>query len=213
MSPKHPQAVAGTHLIRVSILCRAFQGVGGAGCFGLGAIMSFELVPDAQYAAFTAFLSVVYSLSLVLGPIRGGVINDRTTWRWIFLLNVPVAAPAIVVLFLCIPKGFPYHESSDAHHVSVRKRFARTNVARVDLVGCVALLLATLGLVAAVEEAGLSFGWRSPFVVTLLVISGILWIGFLLWERRITTNGSGTSPEPVFPWRFATSRTWVGMLM
>jgi len=195
------------------IVCRSFQGIGGAGCFGLGIIMSMELVPDAKYAAFTAFISSVLSISLILGPILGGVINDRTTWRWIFLLNVPAAIPAILVFIFCIPKGFPYHGNPQLHTGPFKQRFVRANLARVDFVGFVTLLIATLGLVSAVEEAGLSVGWSSPFVISLLVVSGLLWIVFLLWERSITPGSGAKDLEPVFPWRFATSRIWVGMLM
>ncbi|KAF1962121.1 MFS general substrate transporter [Byssothecium circinans] len=195
------------------IVCRAFQGVGGAGCFGLGAIMALELVPDTQYAAFTAFISVVYSLSLIVGPILGGVINDRTTWRWIFLLNIPAAMPAILAFLVFIPKGFPYHGSPEMNSGASKHRFASKNLARIDFIGCATLLLATLALVAAVEEAGLSFGWNSAFVIALLIVSGLLWSVFLFWERRITAQSEGTSPEPVFPWRFATSRVWIGMLI
>ncbi|ORX95042.1 major facilitator superfamily domain-containing protein [Clohesyomyces aquaticus] len=195
------------------IICRAFQGAGGAGCFGLGSIMAFELVPHAQYAGLTAFMSIVYSLSLVVGPIMGGAINNSTTWRWVFLLNVPASIPAIVIILLCIPKRFPHHGNPELSTVPITRRLASANLARVDIFGVASLLLATLALVAAVEEAGLSFGWNSPFVISFLVISAVLWTVFLFWERRITFNITGASPEPVFPWRFATSRVWVGMLI
>jgi uncharacterized iron-regulated membrane protein len=73
------------------------------------------------------------------------------------------------------------------------------------------LLIATLCLVAALEEAGIGYPWRSAFVITLLAISGILWVAFLLWERKVTL--AATAREPVFPWRFVQSRVWLGMLL
>ncbi|KAI4166361.1 MAG: hypothetical protein LQ342_000251 [Letrouitia transgressa] len=49
--------------------------------------MVFELVPQTEYAAYTALVSAVFALSLLLGPLLGGAINNHTTWRWVFLLN------------------------------------------------------------------------------------------------------------------------------
>ena len=73
------------------------------------------------------------------------------------------------------------------------------------------LLGATVLFVAALENAGSRFPWRSAYVISLLVISGILWIAFFVWERRVTL--AATIKEPVFPWRFVQSRVWVGMLL
>ncbi|KAF2681632.1 MFS general substrate transporter [Lentithecium fluviatile CBS 122367] len=154
------------------IVCRAFQGVGGTGCWDLSLTMSTELVPRERYLS-TALLPVVFTIYIILGPILGGFISSSTPW-------------------------------SDV---------AASNIARVPFISCTLPLLATLSLVAAVAEPGLSFQWRSAFVISLLVVSGILWVSFLLWERLATANKTGTSPEPVVPWRFAANRVWLGMLM
>ncbi len=50
-------------------------------------IMFYELVPPEEYARYTSVVMVMYTLSLVLGPIFGGLISLRTTWRWVFLLK------------------------------------------------------------------------------------------------------------------------------
>ncbi|KAF2179434.1 MFS general substrate transporter [Zopfia rhizophila CBS 207.26] len=193
------------------IVFRAFQGIGGAGCFALCTIIVIELVPESQYAALTAIISVVYSLALLGGPIVGGAINNSTTWRWVFLLNVPGTVPAILIAYFCIPRNYPHHGNSNYPVHSFRSLIKRKTVKRVDFLGCAMLLLATLSLVAALEEAGLDFGWRSAFVITMLTVSGVLWILFLVWERYVTKKAE--VKEPVFPWRFATSRVWIGMLL
>lgn len=73
------------------------------------------------------------------------------------------------------------------------------------------LLGATLLLVAAFEEAGSDYPWRSSFVITFILISGLMWFCFLAWERRVTL--AQKEMEPVLPWRFIQSRIWVGMLL
>lgn len=112
-----------------------------------------------------------------------------------------------------MPNGFPHHG------VQREKRSSSTRISggkvfqRLDLVGAILLLIATLFLVAALEEADVNYPWRSAFVITLLTISGICWIAFFIWSRRITLRERLQLREPVFPWRFVQSRVLVGMLL
>jgi hypothetical protein len=117
----------------------------------------------------------------------------------------------LVVIIFCIPKNFPNHGKTDVPRHTFKMLMSRQNIERVDFFGGVLLIIATLALVAALEEAGLSYGWESAFVISLLCVSVVLWIAFVFWERRVTLVRSVT--EPVFPWRFFTSRVWLGMTM
>jgi MFS family permease len=173
-------------------------------------VICMDIVPKKTYSTLVAFISIVYSISLVIGPILGGVISKRTTWRWIFLLNVPIAFPAVVIVIWCVPRGFPYHHKP----TSMKQLISKATMKRVDFLGSALLLLATLSLVAAVEEAGTSHGWRSALVITLMILAGLLWVLFLLWERYVTRGETVLGAiEPVFPWRFTKNRVWMGMLM
>ncbi|XDG03758.1 hypothetical protein ABKA04_003373 [Annulohypoxylon sp. FPYF3050] len=71
------------------IICRAFQGIGGCGVYSIVMVIIFEMVPPAKYTLHYTILTVLYAFSMTLGPIVGGVINDRSSWIWVFLLNVP----------------------------------------------------------------------------------------------------------------------------
>ena len=203
--------------------------MGGAGNFALCSVIFLELVPKEKYAVYTSSVSVVYSLSLLLGPILGGAINVSSTWRWVFLLksanapslsalkltcecySIPPGVLAGILVIFCIPTHFPYHGQSGYQTRSISAKLSKATLDRVDFLGAFVLLVATLFLVAALEEAGTHYPWKSAFVITLLTISGILWIAFLLWERRVTL--AAKVPEPVFPWRFVQSRVWIGMLL
>lgn len=50
-------------------------------------VMNPELVPPEKWGTYIGFVSIVFVLSSVLGPILGGVINDNGSWRWVFLLK------------------------------------------------------------------------------------------------------------------------------
>ena len=117
----------------------------------------------------------------------------------------------MIVLILMIPANFPYHNQSSYRAPKISQILSKSSLRRVDFLGAALLLTATLLVITAVEEAGVRFPWRSPFVIILLTVSGLLWITFLGWEFRVTR--AETVQEPVFPWRLVQSRIWIGMLL
>lgn len=125
--------------------------------------------------------------------------------------SVPMGTFAVAVLLVVLPSGFPNHGEQSAEKSGFWSIFSVKRVEKVDFLGSILLLIATVFLVAALEEAGTRFPWRSPFVITLLTVSGILWVVFLAWERKVTR--ASRLREPVFPWRFIQSRVWIGMML
>ncbi|KAI1131717.1 MFS multidrug transporter-like protein [Nemania abortiva] len=190
------------------IIFRAFQGLGGGGCYSLATIIATDLVPAAQYAAATARLSICVSLGLLLGPVIGGVISANTTWRWIFIINVPVAAICLGFVILGMPRDFPHITPNQRQF---REAGTKSALARLDILGAVLLLFAVLSLTSGFEEAGSLFPWRSAYVISLLVVSGIFWILLFAWERHVTLENSVR--EPILPWQFVTQRLIGGILL
>lgn len=110
-----------------------------------------------------------------------------------------------------MPNGFPLRQQVSAKPRSNHSPFSRATFDRVDVPGCVLLLLAVLSLTAGFEEAEVLFPWKSAYVITLLVVSGFLWIALGAWERRVTQKDGPR--EAVLPWRFFTNRIMVGILL
>ncbi|KAI0188247.1 putative multidrug resistance protein fnx1, partial [Astrocystis sublimbata] len=193
------------------IVFRGFQGVGGGGCWSLATIFITELVPPVKHATIVSNIAIASALAFLVGPIIGGGIASNVTWRWIFIINIPLCALALILAVLFIPKEFPYRSHSESRSTSYKTLLARSTIQRIDTPGTILILLATLTLVAALQEAGQQFPWKSAYVITLLVISGFLWAGLAIWERHVTFSNS--IREPILPWRFLLSREIVAVLL
>ncbi|KAI0891983.1 putative multidrug resistance protein fnx1 [Annulohypoxylon nitens] len=174
---------------------RGFQGLGGGGCWALSTIYVIEMVPPERYAKFLLHVSTANALALLCGPIVGGAIATNTTWRWIFIMNVPICVPAFIVAFLAIPHGFPYGDKPSY----LRKAGMKKSLARIDMLGTALILFATLALTSGFEEADKKFPWKSGY------------IALCLWERHVTLSNGVR--EPVLPWRCFKNRQMVGILL
>ncbi|KAH7329580.1 putative multidrug resistance protein fnx1 [Stachybotrys elegans] len=206
-------ACAAAQTIVQLIVFRAFQGIGGGGCFSLCTIMITDLVPPEKLKTFVSNVSIVNAIALLIGPVLGGAISENTTWRWIFIINIPVSVAAFIIAYVAIPKNFPYQNNNTSTGIRgyISKLFSAEAFGRVDLLGTILVLFATLALTAGFEEADRRFPWRSAYVITLLTSSGLFWVALLFWERYVTqSNGSR---EPVLPWRFFTNRQMIGILL
>lgn len=119
----------------------------------------------------------------------------------------PGGALAIALLAFSIPFSFPYGSSNNFFHSIVSGKAWR----RVDFVGAFLSLAASVLIIFALEQGGVVYPWDSAAIVTTLVLSGILWLGFITWERQLS-KGNGVC-EPIFPWRLVHDRFVMGLLL
>ncbi|KAJ2565502.1 hypothetical protein IW140_005310 [Coemansia sp. RSA 1813] len=167
----------------ILIFGRALQGIGGAGLIALVFIIISDVTSETERPAFMGVLGAVWSIASVIGPVLGGVFSDKASWRWAFLINLPISGVVliIVVLFLRLPQP----------HGSFKEKLKK-----VDLLGSLVLIGAVVMLLLALTWGGKSFPWKSARVVCLLIFS-FLSIGvFILIEWKTPANP--TVPLPLF---------------
>jgi len=122
------------------------------------------------------------SLGLVCGPIFGGLLTEKASWRWCFYMNLPVGGVTGGILaFMHIPDS----KQADSHLATSGRRGKR-----LDIPGFLLFTPAIIMLLLALEWGGVTYRWNSSVVIGLLCGAGLEWVVFLLWERK---QGEGVS--------------------
>ncbi|CAF9905284.1 MAG: hypothetical protein ALECFALPRED_000206 [Alectoria fallacina] len=144
------------------------------------------MVPKSQYPSIAAQLATASALSSLAGPVIGGGVAEKATWRWVFLLNVPAGLVTVALLYLSVPANFPYQGQSLSVAPTFKQKISRASLARLDLSGALLLLGATLLLVTVLLEAANQFSWYSMTAIAFFVLSGVLDLLFLKNKRIVT---------------------------
>lgn len=155
------------------ILFRGLQGLAAGIVTGLTFTIVGDIFPPAERGKYQGLFSGVWGLASVFGPTLGGWITDSLSWRWVFYVNLPVGAAAVVVLFLAFP---------DIRPQGVRRAIDWAGVG--TLVACLVPLLLALTWVT-------DYGWGAPRVVALLAFSVVMLVAFLFAELH--------AAEPIIP--------------
>ena len=155
------------------VLGRALQGIGAGAIQPIGMTVIGDLYSVAERAKVQGYLASVWGASAVLGPLAGGLFSDYLSWRWIFFVNLPLGALAIVTLLRRFPER-------------VERRSQPLDVAGALLLttGCGALILGLL-------EGGSAWAWRSAPSIAVLGLALVSLALFVVVERRAV--------DPVLP--------------
>jgi EmrB/QacA subfamily drug resistance transporter len=148
------------------LACRALMGVGGAMMWPAILGMTYALLPSSKAGLAGGLILGAAGFGNAVGPLIGGALTDAVSWRWIFFLNFPIAAFAMLVTWRIV--------RPDEGTLSDR---------RVDYGGIALLSIGLLALLFALDQ-GVDLGWTDPLIVGLFALASVALIGFVLIERR-----------------------------
>ncbi len=160
------------------IVFRALQGFGAGSIMATVNTLAGDLYSTRERARVQGWLSSVWGIAAIVGPTLGGAFAEYATWRWVFLINLPIGLAAIILIARYL------HEQAPAHRHAI------------DYAGAILMMLAGAAGVFGLLQGGNAWAWLSaPSLATFAVVT-VLAIATVMRERR--------AAEPIMPgwvWR------------
>jgi EmrB/QacA subfamily drug resistance transporter len=145
----------------VLVLARGLQGIGGGGLIAMAQTIIGDLVPPKERGKYQVYFASVFMSSSLLGPVLGGFFAEHLHWSVIFWINLPLGFIALGIVHRELKK-LPRH---DRPH-------------KLDILGAVIMVSATVSLLLALSWGGLRYPWFSGPIAGLIALSLALWIVF-----------------------------------
>ena len=164
------------------IIFRGIQGVGAGGLIVLGQGIIADVVSPRERGRYQGIFGAFFGASSIAGPLLGGFFTDHLSWRWVFLINLPLGALALAVTTSVLPPS------------------PRRAQVRIDYAGA-ALLSGAITLVVLITTwGGNEHEWGSSLIVGLALGAAVLTAAFVAVERR--------TREPILPLHLFRIRTF-----
>jgi EmrB/QacA subfamily drug resistance transporter len=166
------------------ISLRVLQGLGAALLAANGSALLVQAFPPEERGRALGAFGAMVGVGLAAGPPLGGLLVAHASWRWIFLVNLPLGLLALALLRRQVPPDAVAR--ADLAHGRAGRAGAPKEAGLPPLAWALALAAIVLALTLAPEH-----GWKSPGVVALAGAGLVLLVGFLVSQRR--------SSDPLLP--------------
>jgi len=149
----------------VLIVSRGLMGIGGAMMWPAILGLTYSILPEKRAGLAGGLILGAAGFGNAAGPLIGGTITEVLDWRWILILNVPIAAAAAFVTWRTVPESR-----------------ADEGERRLDYAGSITLSVSLIALLVALDQVA-DLGWGDPEVLALLGVFAVLLGAFILIER------------------------------
>lgn len=156
------------------VVARILQGLGGGGIISLSQAIIADVVSPRERGRYQGYISAAFAIASVSGPLLGGFLTSYLSWRWVFWINLPLAAAAIII---------SRHTLARLHTPRVKRP--------VDYAGAVLMTLTLAPMLIAITRVGQGSPWLDRLNIEMFALT-VLALVFFLWRETRAT-------EPVLP--------------
>lgn len=176
------------------VIGRFVTGWGGSGLTAVGTITMSDLIPLRDRGLYQGLANICFGLGAASGGFVGGIVADTLGWKYVFILQVPLAAIVGLALYfnLNLPAGSP---GLGAHGQDIKQKLKR-----VDFLGSFCLISALMLFLTATSLGGRDIAFTSNLFISLSAASFALILAFLYVEAYV-------SEEPIIPIELLGNRT------
>ena len=160
------------------IVFRGLQGLGAGSIMATVNTLAGDLYSARERGRVQGWLSSVWGIAAIAGPLLGGALAEYVSWRWIFLINLPIGALSMTLI------GIFLHESFERRQP------------RIDYAGSILVLVAVGLLIFGLLQGGQAWPWVSRPSVIVFALAALCLVVLARVERH--------AAEPVIPgwlWR------------
>ncbi len=172
---------AATQDITQLIGMRLVQGAAAGGLMTLAMAVIGDLVAPRERGRYQGYVAATFAVATIVGPLIGGVLVESASWRWVFLVNLPLGAAALAGLALRLPA--PATERPERP---------------LDVLGAALLAAVTSGLMLTCIWGGDRYAWDSAPILALIAATLGLAGGLVAHERR--------AADPIVPFHLLRTR-------
>lgn len=184
------------------IVGRAVAGVGAAGIFSGALIIIAHNVPLEKRPIYTGLSLGMYGIASVIGPLLGGALTDKVSWRWCFYINLPIGGAVLVLIGLFLKTPPQQHNQA----MTLAARFMQ-----VDPIGTILFIPAVVCLLLALQLGGTRYAWPNARIIVLFVLFGLLFMAFV--GVQIWMGEMATVPPRILIKRSISAAVWYGFFL
>jgi len=177
----------GSNKAAMFIAGRLVQGVGAGGMIMLIDLIVCDIVPLRERSTYLGAVLAACAVGTLIGPVMGGAIVTKTTWKWLFWMNIPVCA-----LILCVIVPF-LRVSWD------KSPTWRNSLGRVDYLGNAIFIASISSILIGLIQGGVVHPWSSWRTILPIVLGFLGWLAFFIQQ--------GFCDEPTMPLHLFAHRT------